>query len=62
VDDVDVRSMEGAADASGSHVTVSKSVGPSLCEDGEAVRVRLDLEDRFDIEPIFSQGCLDAEV
>lgn len=62
VEDVDVGGDEGATDTRGSHVVVSKSVRPSLCEDGEAVRVRFDLEGRLDIESIVPQRGLDAEV
>lgn len=54
VQDINVWDAEGATDARGSHVTVSKSVGPSFGEDAEAVRVRLDLEARLDTESLVS--------
>lgn len=62
VEDVDMGRDEGATDSSGSHVIVSKSVGPSFCEGAQAVRVSFDLEGRFDIESVVPQGGLDAEV
>jgi len=52
----------GRVGANGSHVVISKSVGPVSREDAAAPRVLLALPDRRDIESLIAQSAFEPEV